>query len=116
VKRNRPRPVVITDAQQSQDDQLRLREIRYLIMMGIRVVCVIVAGVLVSLHVPLLALWLTLCVAGAVLLPWTAVILANDRLPKDEHRMRRHLRHGRETPRNAEIASTQAPRVIDVEP
>jgi Protein of unknown function (DUF3099) len=117
VKRSRPRPVVITDAERSQDDQLRTREIRYLIMMGIRVVCVIAAGILVGLDVPLLPLWLALCVMGAVVLPWAAVILANDRLPKEEHRLRRRSRESRQqADGTAEIASAQAPRVIDAEP
>jgi len=33
------RPVIITDAERSHDDQLRSRQIRYLIMMSIRAVC-----------------------------------------------------------------------------
>jgi Protein of unknown function (DUF3099) len=106
--------VVITDAERSQDDQLRAREIRYVIMMGLRLVCVIVAGVLVGLRVPLLPLWLTLCVAGAVLLPWLAVILANDRPPKDQHRLMHRLRRTEEPPANA-IGATEEPKVIDAD-
>jgi len=105
---------VITDAERSQDDQLRAREIRYVIMMGLRLVCVVVAGVLVGLRVPLLPLWLALCVAGAVLLPWLAVILANDRPPKPEHRLVHRLRRVEEPPANA-IGSTEEPKVIDAE-
>jgi uncharacterized membrane protein len=74
--------VVITDAAQSPSDQLRSREKRYVTMMAARVACLIIGGVLVSLDVPLLPLWLTLCVAGMVLLPWMAVLIANDRLPR----------------------------------
>jgi hypothetical protein len=88
VKRSSHRDIaVITDAQRSLDDQLRSRQIRYLVMMSIRAVCLILAAVLVSTKPPLLPLWLTLCVAGMVLLPWFAVLVANDRLPKDEHRL-----------------------------
>ncbi len=76
--------VVITDAARSPSDQLRSREVRYVTMMGARVGCLILGGVLVSLDVPLLPLWLTLCVAGMVLLPWMAVLIANDRAPKSK--------------------------------
>jgi hypothetical protein len=114
VKRT-ARPVVITDAERSQDDQLRAREIRYVIMMGLRLVCVVVAGVLVGLKVPLLPLWLALCVAGAILLPWLAVILANDRPPKEEHRLLRRRRPSREIAAPHSIGSAESPKVIDAE-
>ncbi|MEU8243271.1 DUF3099 domain-containing protein [Actinoplanes missouriensis] len=77
-------PVLITDAARSQGDQLRSREIRYVTMMGIRALCLILGGVLISLRVPLLALWLVLCAAGMVFLPWAAVLIANDRPPKSK--------------------------------
>ncbi|BAL92084.1 hypothetical protein AMIS_68640 [Actinoplanes missouriensis 431] len=77
-------PVLITDAARSQGDQLRSREIRYVTMMGIRALCLILGGVLISLRVPLLALWLILCAAGMVFLPWAAVLIANDRPPKSK--------------------------------
>jgi hypothetical protein len=83
----RRRPVVITDAEPSPDEQLRVRQIRYASMMGIRVVCLITAGVLVSVQAPMLWLWLPLCVVGMVLLPWMAVLIANDRLPREQHRL-----------------------------
>jgi Protein of unknown function (DUF3099) len=114
VKRSAPRPVVITDAERSQDDQLRAREIRYVIMMGLRLLCVLVAGILVGLRVPMLGLWIPLCVAGGLLLPWLAVILANDRPPKAEHRLLNRLRKTEEAPARA-IGATQEPKVIDAE-
>lgn len=90
----RRRPAVITDAELSPDEQLRVRQIRYASMMSIRVVCLIVAGVLVSVQAPLLWLWLPLCVVGMVLLPWMAVLIANDRLPKEQHRLSGRLGGG----------------------
>lgn len=75
-------PVLITDAARSQADQLRSREFRYVTMMTIRALCLILGGVLISLRVPLLPVWLVLCVAGMVFLPWAAVLIANDRPPK----------------------------------
>jgi hypothetical protein len=79
VKKQPERTVLITDAARSQGDQFRSRQIRYVMMMGMRLVCLIVGGILVSVHAPLLPLWLGLCVLGVVLLPWIAVLIANDR-------------------------------------
>jgi hypothetical protein len=109
--------VVITNAEPSQDDQLRSRKIRYLIMMSIRALSLILAAVLVSLHVPLLPLWLVLCVTAMILLPWLAVIMANDRPPKEQYRLSHRL-HGlgrvEESPPNA-ITPQREPTVIDAE-
>lgn len=105
--------MVITDAPRSPDDELRSRQIRYLIMMSIRAVCLILAAILVSLRVPLLPVWLILCVVAMVLLPWLAVILANDGPPKDQYRLPSRRRHAREEqPPNA-ISPAREPIVID---
>ena len=82
VKKQPERSVLITDAARSQGDQLRSREVRYVFMMGLRVTCLIIGAILISLKPPLLPLWLTLCAAGMVFLPWAAVLIANDRPPK----------------------------------
>ncbi|GLY94803.1 DUF3099 domain-containing protein [Actinoplanes sp. NBRC 103695] len=82
MKKQPERPVVITDAARSQGDQLRSREIRYVSMMALRAACLITGAVLISVKPPLLPLWLILCAAGMVLLPWMAVLIANDRPPK----------------------------------
>jgi hypothetical protein len=79
VKKQTERPVLITDAARSQSEQLRSREIRYVTMMGLRISCLILGAILISIKPPLLPLWLILCAAGMVLLPWMAVIIANDR-------------------------------------
>jgi Flp pilus assembly protein TadB len=94
VRRNRP--PLITDAEASQDDQLMSREIRYVIMMGIRALCLVVAAILVGIHAPYLVVWLPLLLLGMVVLPWLAVILANDRPPKAKYRLATRL-HGRQT-------------------
>ncbi len=88
------RPVVITDADTSQHDQLRSRQIRYATMMGLRVVCLITAAVLVAVQAPMLWLFLPLTIAGMVLLPWMAVLIANDRPPRKEYTLGARL-HGR---------------------
>ncbi|GAA1605928.1 DUF3099 domain-containing protein [Actinoplanes couchii] len=82
MKKHPERPVLITDAARSQDDQLRGRQIRYVTMMSVRVACLILGGILISAQVPLLPLWLVLCALGMALLPWMAVLIANDRPPK----------------------------------
>jgi hypothetical protein len=72
-------PVLITDAARSQNEQFHSRQIRYATMMGLRTVCLIAGAILVSVRPPLLPVWLILCGAGMVILPWTAVLIANDR-------------------------------------
>ena len=82
------RPILITDADESPDKQRHSREIRYISMMALRAVCLILAAILAVNHPPLLPLWLGLCGVGMVLLPWMAVLVANDRPVKPEHRWR----------------------------
>jgi hypothetical protein len=77
--RRKARPVLITNAEQSQDDQLHHREVRYLLMMSFRAVCLVAAAVLAGVHAPLLWLWIPICLFGMIAVPWLAVILANDR-------------------------------------
>src|SRR5690606_10909476 len=74
VKTWRGRRVVheITDAKPSLSEDIGRREKRYLIQMGIRTVCLILA-VLVDAPWPIRAL----LVAGAVFLPYFAVVGAN---------------------------------------
>jgi hypothetical protein len=107
--------VIITDAERSNDDQLRSRQIRYLIMMSIRAVCLIIAAILVTVRPPLLPLWLIICVAAMVLLPWFAVILANDRPPKEQHRMFHHPDSRVEEPPPNAIGKQREPKIIDAD-
>jgi hypothetical protein len=116
VKKQPERPVLITNAARSQSEQLRSRQIRYVSMMSLRALCLILGAILVSVRPPLLPLWLILCAAGMVFLPWAAVLIANDRPPKSKTapaatpvvNPQRIL-----TPESAEEAKQ---RTIDVEP
>jgi hypothetical protein len=81
----RNEPVLITDADEDPEKELRRREIRYVAMMLFRVGCLIASAFIVVQKPPLWQLWATLLVVGAVLLPWLAVLLANDRPPKRRH-------------------------------
>lgn len=74
--------VLITDAPEDPERELRRREIRYVAMMLTRALCLVGAAVLISLKPPLWGVWFALCLVGMVLLPWFAVLLANDRPAK----------------------------------
>jgi Flp pilus assembly protein TadB len=109
------RTVVITDAEQSQDDQLRSRQLRYLVMMSIRAACLILAAVLVSMRVPMVGLWVAMCVIAMILLPWLAVLIANDRPVKPEHRLRHRPLRSEEPPPSNAVTERGEPKVIDVD-
>jgi hypothetical protein len=105
VQSRRPRVEVITEAEQSPQDQLRHRQKQYLTLMGLRVVCLIVAAVLVSLKVPLVLLWVLILTGGMVAFPWMAVMIANDRPPKEENRFTNRFRRGPASRRALNTAS-----------
>jgi len=67
--------VLITTAPVSSDDEYDRRRRKYAIMMAIRAVCVIAAACTYRVS-ELLAVGL---MVGAVVLPWCAVLIANDR-------------------------------------
>ncbi len=85
-------PALITDAPESLDDEFDHRRKRYAIMMALRAVCIIAAAVLYRVS---WVLAIALIVGGAVL-PWCAVLLANDRPPKRARRLRHHAGGSRE--------------------
>jgi Flp pilus assembly protein TadB len=101
----RPRktePVLITEARPSLAEQHAARKKRYAITMGVRTVCIILAAVFYQI------VWLMLffAVLGTVL-PWIAVVMANDGPPKkrvDPHRY---------TPRPDRQLEARPTRVID---
>jgi len=69
---------LVTEAHQSRAAEISQRERRYLVMMGIRVVCFVVTVVMFLAH----AGWLTVVPAiGAIALPYFAVVVANTRQP-----------------------------------
>jgi hypothetical protein len=73
----RPEPVLITEAQPSRAEQQAARKKRYAITMAVRGVCIVLAAVFYQV------VWLMLlfAVLGTVL-PWIAVVMANDGPPK----------------------------------
>jgi predicted tellurium resistance membrane protein TerC len=64
------KPQSVTNIDISPEEERRSRMVRYLVAMSIRVVCII-AGVFVE------GLLMWVCFAGAIFLPYFAVIIAN---------------------------------------
>ena len=78
-------PVLITDAQMSYEEELEVRKRRYKWTMGLRFPCLILAGVFYQ--IPWIAVTLLII---SVPLPWIAVLIANDRLPRKAERPHRY--------------------------
>ena len=72
----RDQAYLVTEAPPSRAAEIGQRERRYLVMMGIRVVCFVITVVLFLAH----AGWVTVIPAiGAIALPYFAVVVANTR-------------------------------------
>lgn len=72
-----PEPVLITEAEPSMAEQHAFRMKRYALTMGVRVVCLLLAVIFYKI------VWLMLIfVVLFTVLPWVAVLMANDRPPK----------------------------------
>jgi Protein of unknown function (DUF3099) len=64
----------VTQAQRSRSDDITFRQRRYLLMMGIRAVCFVIAVLMFVNHLG----WLVVIPAvGAIFIPYFAVVLAN---------------------------------------
>jgi Flp pilus assembly protein TadB len=102
----RVEPVLITEAEPSQDEQQHARKRRYLITMGIRAASLIAAALTYQVSVWLMAVF---AVLGTVL-PWFAVVMANDRPPKKRVDVNRYT-----APRPDRVLESGKPaRVIDM--
>jgi hypothetical protein len=79
-------PILITDAARSYEDELAARKSRYKVMMLMRIPLMVLAAFFYT--IPWLAVTLLVL---SIPLPWMAVLIANDRLPRkaeDPHRFR----------------------------
>ena len=85
--RHPDRPILITEAPVNVDDEYNQRRRKYLIMMIIRALCIIGAATTFTHYGWLAAAF----VAAALVLPWSAVLIANNRPPKQAVRFRRFL-------------------------
>ena len=79
-------PVLITDAAMSYEEELAVRKRRYKMMMGLRVPCMVLAACFYQ--IPWLAVGLLVL---SIPLPWMAVLIANDRLPRKAEKPNRHV-------------------------
>lgn len=110
------RPALITEAPLSNDEQFDRRRRRYLITMGVRSLCVI--GAAATFHV---SGWLAAAfIAAGMVLPWTAVLIANDRAPKQALQFRRFLpgplAHERKELTAGDAPAAQRPRDSEAHP
>jgi hypothetical protein len=65
---------MVTQAQRSLSDDINYRQRRYLLMMGIRAVCFVIAVIMFVNHLG----WLTVIPAvAAIVIPYFAVVFAN---------------------------------------
>jgi hypothetical protein len=78
-------PVLITDAARSYDEELAVRKRRYKVMMGMRIPLMLAAAA--CYQIPWLAVALLIL---SIPLPWVAVLVANDRLPKKSETVNRY--------------------------
>ena len=85
-----PDPVLITEAAPSYEDQFAARKRKYILMMGMRIPCLVLAGVFY--HTWWLALGLVLL---SIPLPWMAVLIANDGPPRKTEKVSRYQREAR---------------------
>jgi hypothetical protein len=69
-----PDPQLVTDAKRPLSEDIAFRERRYLVMMGIRVLCFLVTILLFVAHAGWFA---AIPAAGAILIPYFAVVFAN---------------------------------------
>ncbi len=104
------RPVLITAAAPSYEEQHRARVRKYLTLMAFRIPALVLAAVAYGTwHNGLISL---LIVAASVPLPWMAVLIANDRPPRRPDEPRRYDDARRHTPLfpGAQRPALEAPR------
>jgi hypothetical protein len=117
-KNHSDRPILITEAPVNADEEFEHRRRRYLLMMTLRAVCIVGAASTFSLSGWIAAGF----VAAALVLPWSAVLIANDRPPKQELRFRRFVGGGDRAqrqltsgqPPDGDPAEPPEPRIIDI--
>jgi hypothetical protein len=108
--RNKGRPVLITAAEPSYEEQHRARVRKYLTLMAFRIPALILAALAYGAwHNGLISL---LIVGASVPLPWMAVLIANDRPPRRSDEPRRFDEVVRRTPLfpTAERPALEGPR------
>jgi Protein of unknown function (DUF3099) len=106
---NKGRPVLITAAATSYEEQHRARVRKYLTLMAFRIPALILAALAYGAwHNGLISLAI---VAASIPLPWMAVLIANDRPPRSAEEPRRFDNAGQRIPLfpRAERPALEAP-------
>lgn len=81
-------PVLITEAQQSVEDQHRARVRKYMFIMSFRIPALVLAAVSYSVWANP---WIAMAIVGvSIPLPWMAVLIANDRPPRTKDEVSRY--------------------------
>jgi Flp pilus assembly protein TadB len=109
ARSRKPEPVLITDAPVSPQAEHAARKRRYLITMIIRALSLVAAAIVfTTTHI----LWLVLvfAVLGTVL-PWIAVVMANDAPPKSKQHVNRY--QPERTLQNPSRPAIEGSRIID---
>ncbi len=81
---------LVTQARKPMSEDISYRQNRYLLMMGIRVICLVIAIIMYAAHLRFLIL---IPAVGAIFIPYIAVVFANGGREPDnvrgfmEHRM-----------------------------
>lgn len=82
--KRRQQATLVTGAALSRDEEFRSRKKRYVITMAMRIVLLVAAALLVRW-----SLWVALAIAFvSIVLPWVAVVMANDGPPKNSKKFR----------------------------
>ena len=83
-------PVLITEAEPSDEEQHAARKRKYMLMMALRFPCLVLAGVFYETW------WLAMgFIVLSIPLPWIAVLIANDRPPRKKEDVNRYQREAR---------------------
>jgi uncharacterized membrane protein YgcG len=98
---------LVTQARRPMSEDIRYRQHRYLLMMGIRTLCFAIAIVLFVAHLR----WLVLVPAvGAIVIPYIAVIFANGGREPDNTRGFLEHRSRLSSPTTSALARREPPR------
>ncbi|OAA25422.1 Protein of unknown function (DUF3099) [Frankia sp. EI5c] len=108
VKWRRDEPILITSAVEARPEEIRRRERRYILTMLFRVVCFVLAVVVFSG-------WLRIVAVGlAVILPWIAVVVANGGPPQSARRQAGFVEKDPATPDPLVLSAGHT--IVDAEP
>jgi hypothetical protein len=108
-RHSRPEVTVVTTAGRSHSEDINLRQRRYLMTQSLRMACIVLA---VALPIPVV--WKGAFIAGAVVLPWFGVVMANAG-PTARSKAERNALVAREAAQPVRLQLEPGRRVIDAD-